>query len=281
MAEDYRRNAESDAWETCHEFLDDMIEQAIDNGAISNDLLNDYGNGDSYHHESHVDKDYDLQEAAELLDQLDDYEETDTGLWEGQEPRRAIATQAAFTYGSAVYSAWLDCVDNMNNTINNYYGSDRLKKLYITVRVRLNNIAPDERVNGGAEAGLVAALLDGVEKGDLSGVPIYCDWLEEFGQRERLMLELRKIWVDKKWTLHIGHDFDTENPCDYGGWKIVSFGRKHCNYEHPDNYISSVNQYNEISPKINVLSKLRNNLAFWLSYYEHGQSRWSLMGEGP
>jgi hypothetical protein len=67
-----------------------------------------------------VDRDYDLSEAAELLDDLSKFEETDTGLWEGQEPRRAIATQAAFTYGNAVYSYWRELIDAINDEVEDF-----------------------------------------------------------------------------------------------------------------------------------------------------------------
>jgi hypothetical protein len=108
-------DAKSDAKETAHNFLEEIVESYIDNGEASDDLNNDYAGGDSWHHESHVDKSYSLQEAAELLDELDDYEETDEGLWEGQKPRDAISTQAAYTYGNAVYGCWRDIIKEIND----------------------------------------------------------------------------------------------------------------------------------------------------------------------
>jgi len=108
-------DAKSDANDMARNFLEETLESYMDNsGEASNDLNNDYSGGDSYHHESHVDKSYTLQEAAELLDELDDYEETDEGLWEGQKPRDAISTQAAYTYGNAVYSLWQDIIKEIN-----------------------------------------------------------------------------------------------------------------------------------------------------------------------
>jgi hypothetical protein len=111
----YRQDAASDAAETIRNFADEILEQLLDKREASDDLLNDYPNGDSWHHECHVDKDYSLQEAAELLDDLCDHEETDSGLWEGLEPRRAIACQAAYTYGNAVYSEWRDLIEKIND----------------------------------------------------------------------------------------------------------------------------------------------------------------------
>ena len=111
---DYRSEAVDDARDTVSEFKDTILEQLLEDGEASKDLLNDYPNGDAYHHESHVDKWYNLTDAAELIDQLSEHEETDSGLWEGQQPKEAIGTCAAFTYGNAVYSEWTDLIDELN-----------------------------------------------------------------------------------------------------------------------------------------------------------------------
>ena len=115
MSTDYNKEAISDAVSTAREFLDQIVEKVCDGEDISDDLLNDYGTGDAYHHESHVDKEYGLADASDLLSQLSDHEETDTGLWEGQEPRKAIATQAAFTYGNAVMHHWQELIEELND----------------------------------------------------------------------------------------------------------------------------------------------------------------------
>jgi trans-aconitate methyltransferase len=115
MSDNYRADAINDAADTAENFIAEIVEQLIDDGKASDDLLNDYPDGDSYHHESHVDKDYRLLEAATLLDQLYEFEETDSGLWEGQSPRDAIGTQAAFTYGAAVYSMFTRLVAEIND----------------------------------------------------------------------------------------------------------------------------------------------------------------------
>lgn len=48
------------------------------------------------------DLDLGLLEAAQLLDELSEYTETDSGLWESLEPRQAVVCQAHYTYGNAV-----------------------------------------------------------------------------------------------------------------------------------------------------------------------------------
>lgn len=110
----YFKKAAEDAADMAEHFEDQIIEQLLEKNEASDDINNDYPQGDEYHHSSHVDKAYTLLEAATLLDQLDRYEETDSGLWEGQRPRDAISTQAAFTYGQAVWSLWSDLIKKIN-----------------------------------------------------------------------------------------------------------------------------------------------------------------------
>jgi trans-aconitate methyltransferase len=109
----YLDEARSDAADMATEFIDQIVSQLLD-GEASTDLLNDYAGADSYHHETHVDKSYDLEDAAVLLRELCKYEETDKGLWEGLEPRDAVCAQAAYTYGNAVYQLWQKLIERIN-----------------------------------------------------------------------------------------------------------------------------------------------------------------------
>ncbi len=112
---DWTKEARDDARETARNFIDEIVRSLLDTGAASDDLNNDYPEGDSYHPENHEYRDYILSEATELLDELSDYEETDSGLWEGQSPRQAICIQAAYTYGNAVYHYWRSLVREIND----------------------------------------------------------------------------------------------------------------------------------------------------------------------
>ena len=51
---DYEVSAESDAKETVRNFIGEILEQLTDKGEASDDLLNDYPNGEAWHHESHT-----------------------------------------------------------------------------------------------------------------------------------------------------------------------------------------------------------------------------------
>lgn len=84
-------------------------------------------------------------------------------------------------------------------------------------------------------------------------------------------------------TLVIGHDYDVEQPdSGYDGWRLVSFSKKHSNYEDPDKYVKAFDRRTrDITPvSIGLKKKLNVGLAFWLSYHEHGEGAWSLIGEG-
>jgi hypothetical protein len=120
MGRNYLAEAQSDAQDMAMEFIDDIVLAIQSDGKASDDLCNDYHNGDSYHHETNVDKWYDLTEAAELIDELHDFEETDSGLWEGQSPKEAISTCAAFTYGNAVMSMWQEIIEQINDATTDF-----------------------------------------------------------------------------------------------------------------------------------------------------------------
>jgi len=116
----YRQDAKDDAENTALNFQGEIVEMLIEKEEASDDLYNDYPNGDAWHHENHVDVAYSLQEAAELLGELYYCEEEDSGLWEGQPPRQAISTQAAFTYGNAVMEAWQTLITEINSQFEDW-----------------------------------------------------------------------------------------------------------------------------------------------------------------
>jgi hypothetical protein len=89
--------------------------------------------------------------------------------------------------------------------------------------------------------------------------------------------------MSRNLRLEIGHEINNDVPdAGYDGWKLVSFGRKHVNYEDPDKYVKAFDsRTKEVTPaSIGLKKKLHFGLAFFLSYYEHGQGAWSLIGEG-
>lgn len=94
---DYRKESLGDAWGVIENHADDIASD-VKSGGVPED--NDEPIDESIREcDPNV---YGLKDAAEILDQLSDHEETDEGLWESLPPREAIASQAYFTYQNAV-----------------------------------------------------------------------------------------------------------------------------------------------------------------------------------
>ncbi len=121
---DWLKEAEEDARDWVKDqLMDAIVEKVLDGETIDEDLLREDGQ-DTYHHETHVDKDYDLEEAAQVIDQLDEYEERDSGLWIGAEDfRKAAATCAAYTYGNAVYAMAKEILERINDNTDIILGA--------------------------------------------------------------------------------------------------------------------------------------------------------------
>ena len=116
--EDYRANADYDAREFIDNFTEEIIEEL--EAMMSNPMgVIDRDRAQTWLHEYITDREYDLLSAAQLLDQLSEHCESDSGLWQGQEPRDAISTQAAFTYRNAVYSIVRSYLENI---VSEYQG---------------------------------------------------------------------------------------------------------------------------------------------------------------
>lgn len=101
---DYLEEAQEDVKDMALEFLEEITQALLDGDLCSWKLL---GSSpiDSYLYEE-AREFYSLIEAAECLDQLSDYEETDSGLWQNLPPKEAVLVQASYTYKNAIVSFW-------------------------------------------------------------------------------------------------------------------------------------------------------------------------------
>jgi hypothetical protein len=189
----YYLEALSDAWATLDNFADEMVEQFATDGEVSNDLNNDYDNGDEYHHLTHVDKAYTLTEAAAVLDQLSDYEETDNGLWEGLDPREAISAQAAYTYGNCVYAKWSELVDDLNGHLDSLADSlpaDAPEELLhaageALIRFYVWAEDPEETDENREELRFRASAFDNLKGGDYTAALALADYYQDRGDENR------------------------------------------------------------------------------------------------
>ncbi len=132
------------------ELEDQIIEKLVEDGEAPDDVNNDYDNGDQLFHEICTDHEYSLREAADILDELSEYEETDSGLWDGLEPRKAVEAQAAYTMAGYCYRLFCDSIKNINRAyaadvgeIEGQYEDDD-DNLLVAKRVLAENCVRDE-----------------------------------------------------------------------------------------------------------------------------------------
>jgi hypothetical protein len=81
----------------------------------------------------------------------------------------------------------------------------------------------------------------------------------------------------------ISHDQDAQNPIEDDGWALHSFSRGQFGFVDPSDLGLGDELNKDGKPDVNdseLRAKLESGLAFFLSYFEHGGSLWSLFGEG-
>lgn len=120
---DYKDKAQEKAADAVRDCIDDIVEQLIDRGEASDDLLNDYGSYGEAAEQDWTDEWYNPQEAVKCLDDLDDHEETDSGLWDGKGWKEMLSAIAAFTFRNGCMSFWQELIKQINDDID----ADELK----------------------------------------------------------------------------------------------------------------------------------------------------------
>lgn len=81
----------------------------------------------------------------------------------------------------------------------------------------------------------------------------------------------------------IEHDQDAQNPIEDDGWAVHSFSHHHSNFADPEHLSLGGTLNADGKPSVGdpeLRAKLASGLAFFLSYFEHGNATWSLFGEG-
>lgn len=112
--ENFKAKAMDDALDCIDEHSEAIAESLLENNCEADDDPETY---DQYvRHENWQQHDYGLIEAAHLLDQLEEHEESDTGLWEGADGvREILSSMAAFTYCNACTDLFRRFIKDLNN----------------------------------------------------------------------------------------------------------------------------------------------------------------------
>ena len=110
---EYHEDIVKEAFEFLSELESDIKQSIIEGIEYVGDIeLEESGYGDihDHFHLSVIDRSLSLGDAAYILEHSQN-EETDSGLWEGQDMRTALQTCAAFTYGNDV---WEEVMEQYN-----------------------------------------------------------------------------------------------------------------------------------------------------------------------
>ena len=110
----YRDDVQSEALDAVDYFKNEILEAIVDDDEAPYDII---VLSDTYLHENITDRSYDLMEAAKVLSDLSNWEETDSGLWGGQSPQTAVRTQAAYTYANAFCHYFGELMNDLNERI--------------------------------------------------------------------------------------------------------------------------------------------------------------------
>lgn len=107
----YRAEAINDAADMVEEFLSEIIDDLRAHGSVSTDV-DRYS--ESYFHETFVDQEFGFREGVEVIEQLSEFEASDSGLFGGEGMRDMVSGCAAYTYGNAVRSMYTTLIKEIN-----------------------------------------------------------------------------------------------------------------------------------------------------------------------
>lgn len=109
-------NYESEVRKEAVDFIEEVMDDIKESLRSGDDYLFNDSEIDDRFFECVTDRSYSLSDAAFVLENSRNCE-TDSGLWEGQEPEQAVETKAAFTFANDVRSE----VDDIYNDLASEY----------------------------------------------------------------------------------------------------------------------------------------------------------------
>lgn len=114
----YREMAAHDARVTARiDLFDEIVAEFLsEKGPTDKVHITDYPSGQQHTPEAPR---LSPREACDLLDEIDEFEETDSGHWEGKEVRQALVICAGLTYRHAVNHYFTSIIDQLNDTVGN------------------------------------------------------------------------------------------------------------------------------------------------------------------
>lgn len=124
----YQERLNNDAEDFINNYIDEIIEEVKEGNFDLHDFCFYDGKLDE-----HVDEYLDLQEAVDIIENCNN-EESDSGLWEGQQPEEALKTKAMFSYRLDVYEEVAEVL------------SDKLEEYASDLEDQVNGLEADKKV---------------------------------------------------------------------------------------------------------------------------------------
>lgn len=115
----------ADAQDIISNYIEEIAKMLIDDGEASTDLYNDYNDMDANISESDS-YGHNPSDAIEIIDELSEFEEEDSGLWEGcRDYGEILSAIAHYTYTNALYHE----IESMIESINDIIDSDAITEI--------------------------------------------------------------------------------------------------------------------------------------------------------
>ena len=108
----------ADAQNIISNYIEEIAKMLIDDGEASTDLYNDYNNMDANISESDS-YGHNPSDAIEIIDELSEFEEEDSGLWGGcRDYREILSAIAHYTYTNALYAEIESMIESIDDTLD-------------------------------------------------------------------------------------------------------------------------------------------------------------------
>ncbi len=161
----YEKDVEDDAEALIFD-NEDMFKEAIKD---ENDFdRNDIGGLDSLFHETIVDRSYTPSDAGIIMESCEN-PESDSGLWEGQEPTQAMCSMAAWSYANDVWFKAEELYKELQGEYNEKIGA-------LTEDEQIDR--SDDIINSIFEETKKQSEIEPVEEGSKEELRILKEWME-------------------------------------------------------------------------------------------------------
>lgn len=113
--EEIKQQVSEAARKAVEHFLDELVEDVVESQGVRTAMSVEVSYWDDQYIYNHfVDRNWTLRDAVDLVEELAFHVETNSDLWDGQDPSEALKIQAAHTFANAAESEFKDKMGDVN-----------------------------------------------------------------------------------------------------------------------------------------------------------------------